>query len=128
MTDHEEKDGYILNLSTSLIETKKFLIDGSEFSLLGLEHLGEEDEAEAVALFAQYSRLMVELGGASNVERGKKVAQRMRDVRVRILVVLTDAPRAVVNAWPLGVQSKVMAAAEAEMSAEEESDEPGAPS
>lgn len=111
-------DGFSLSLTTVLKPTKKFLVDGEEFELLGVDHLTPEAESEVMALFARYSLLSRDLDNTIHVEKGTEIAERMKSTRFTILTKLTTMPKAVASKLPLSQQVKLMEAIEGEVSSD----------
>lgn len=106
----------MLALSTQVKPAKKFTVDGEEYQLLGLEHISKEGEAEALALLSRHSLLMIELENTANVTKGKVVAERLRECRLRVIRALTDLPKETAETLPLHAQAQLLEAVVAEMS------------
>jgi len=113
---------YALSFTTSLSPTKKFLVDGEEFDLLGLDHLSDEEEAEVMALFARFNLLQEELAMTANVEKGKGVAAKIQTARLAIVCKLTSLTPEVAAKLSLPQVTKLMETIEAEIEAKVESE------
>jgi hypothetical protein len=113
----------MLSLTTVLKPTKKFLVDGSEYEILGVDHLSPEEEAEVVALFSRYGVLQSELEVEKNVSKGTPKAMQVRQTRLTLLTKLTTLNPSVAAKLPLTQQVRLLEAIQAEVEAEDE-DEP----
>jgi hypothetical protein len=119
-------EGISLALSTSVAPASKFTIDKTEYHLLGPDHLSDDDEAEAMALFSRHAVLSTELEYEKNVVKGKDLALRVKRTRVQILCKLTDVPQDVIEKLPLSAQVSLLEAIEKEISDPEEPEAEGA--
>ena len=81
---------YALTFTTELAPAKKFLVDGQEYSLLGVDHLSTEDENEVTALFARFGVLTDELSLTSNLDKGRALAEKVKSTRISILCKVTS--------------------------------------
>lgn len=113
-------DNIALALSTRVKPAKKFTVDGEEFQLLGLDHLSESDEAEAMALFSRHALLVAESESTANVLKGKEIADRVRKTRIQIICKLTDLPRSVAEKLPLSGQAALLETLRDELNTKEE--------
>lgn len=115
----------LLSLTTVLKPPKKFLVDGDEYELLGVDHLSADDEADVMALFSRYGILQSDLEVQSEVRKGAETAKKMKATRLTILTKLTTLPLEVAKKLPLTQQVLLLEAVQAEVEAEgEEDDEP----
>lgn len=120
----------LLELSTHIREPKKFLVDGKEYQLLGLDHLGQADEVNVMALFARHTILAAELADSKEVKTGERVATRLKETRLSLLTKLTDLPLDIARKLPITAQVRLLETLEREVSeepdAEDAEDEAGA--
>lgn len=107
---------YALELSTVLKEPKKFLVDGEEFNLLGIDHLTPESEAETMALFSRLNILTEELEAEANVTKGTKKAIELKETRIVLLTKLTTLNRSTAVKLPLTQQVLLLEAIQKEVS------------
>lgn len=113
----------LLELSTHIREPKKFTVDGREYQLLGLDHLGQADEVNVMALFARHSILAAELADSREVKTGERIATRLKETRLTLLTKLTDCPIDVVRKLPITSQVRLLETLERELSEAEEAEE-----
>ena len=106
MTDIDER--LLFELSTEIAPPKVFAVDGAEYRILGLEHIGREEEARVVALFARHTRLNERLDKEVKQETSEKVALAIHDTRMSIITALTDLPRDVAEKLPHSGQVKLL--------------------
>jgi len=118
-------EGFSLALTTAIKPPKKFTVDGEEFDLLGIDHLSAETEAEVMALFARYALLTADLENASNVMKGKEIAERMKTTRLAVLTKLTTMPKDTAAKLPLSQAVRLMEAIETEVEPGDDGDESG---
>lgn len=97
-----------LALTTRIAPAKKFTVDGEEYQLLGLNHLSDEDENKVMALFARHSILLAQSENTDNLVKGRDLAAKIRETRLSIISTLTDLPKDVAKALPLGQQVKLL--------------------
>ena len=112
-----------LALTTRIKPAKKFSVDGEEYQLLGIDHLSPEDENKVMALFARHSILLQEQEGTDNLAKGTVIADRVRKTRLEIICTLTDLPKAIASALPLGQQALLLETLQEEISADAEPDD-----
>jgi hypothetical protein len=98
----------VLELSTRVAPPKKFTVDGEEYSLLGVDHLSKEGETEAMALLARHSILMNQLAVTGNTDKGKLIAGRIRDCRLKVICKLTTLPAEVAGELPVSAQADLL--------------------
>ncbi len=110
-----------LALSTQVAPAKKFTVDGQEYQILVVDHLSVNDEAEVTALFSRFQWLLMELEQTPNLTKGKALAEGLRRTRLQIIGKLTDLPKNVREALPLGQQALLLEAIEAEIQSSRES-------
>lgn len=115
----------LFDLTTEVAPARIFTVDGVEYKLLGLEHLGKDEEARTQALFARYSKLASALPNANNRQKAERLAATMYDLRMELLCSLTDLPRDVAEKLPMSGQIKLMSAIASDVE-DEESDDEGA--
>lgn len=95
---------FALSFTTSLKPTKKFKVDGVPYDILGVDHLSADDEAEVTALFARYNVLQSELEVTAQVQKGKLLAEKIKNTRLVILTKLTTMPKDVAGTLHLTQQ------------------------
>lgn len=108
MTDH------LLELSTTVEPAKTFTVDGEEYKLLTLAHLGPEDEAHAMGDSARFEGLMQRLSRAGNDKEAERIAGQIRRKRIDILTQLTTMPREIAEALPIPAQAQLFQAVQRE--------------
>lgn len=101
-------DEYALSFVTSLRPTKKIKVDGESFEILGVDHLSPDDEAEVTALFARYNVLQSELEVTSQVQKGKPLAEKVKQTRLTILSKLTTMTKEVAGKLLLTQQVELL--------------------
>lgn len=117
----------VLALSTRVKPARKFTVDGEEYELLGIDHLSDADEAEAIALFARHTLLAIDLEQTISVAKGKEVATRLKQTRLTILAKLTTLPKQIAAQLPIDQQIKLLAALQEELEGEEDANDTGDP-
>ena len=117
----------ILALSTRVVEPRRFTVDDEPYDLLSLEHLGKDDEAEVMAMFARYQRLALRLRVVNSESKGREAARRMRELRERLLTKMTTMPLDVASKLPLSQQVVLLEAAEQEFRGAPSDEEAAAP-
>lgn len=101
-------DEYLLQLSTEVEPPKIFTVDGEEYRILGLEHMGKADEARVLALFARNSKLNKRLeDDRLKTAQAEQVAAALRDTRIELLSTLTDLPKEIAERLPMSAQVKL---------------------
>lgn len=115
----------LLTLSTEVAPAKKFMVDGEEYQLLGLDHLSADDEAKTMALFARHSLLASELEMTINTNKGTELALRLKKTRLQIITQVTDLPMDIAENLKVSGQVALLQAIQQELSANDEDDDEG---
>jgi hypothetical protein len=109
-----------LELSTAVKPPKKFLVDGTEYQLLGLEHLSAETENEVMALFARHAIVAGELETCSSVVKGAEMAGRMKRIQTILIGKLTTLPDDVIKILPMSASAKIFEQVQMDIVAEDD--------
>ena len=100
----------MLTLSTALKATEKFLLDGQEYEMLTSDHLSIEDEALVMAWLSRHTILANELSYARDPRKGRLVAERLRDARLKVIDLLTTLTKEQAAALPTSQQALLLVA------------------
>lgn len=114
---------YQLELSTRVAPPKKFLVDGVEYELLGIDNLSADDEAECMARFSRYGQTSNALSIAEDLVQGKRLATSLRKQRTALLTKLTSLPKDVADRLPGPEAVKLITAAQQMMEEDPDADE-----
>jgi hypothetical protein len=106
----------LLSLSTQLEPARKFLVDGLEYEILGIDHLGKADEAEVMARFSKYVQTANALSVAADLGKGTALAVSLRTQRIKILTMVTTLPADIADRLPTGPAVKLIEAVQEEFS------------
>lgn len=102
------EDRLLFELSTEIAPPVVFGVDGHEYHILGFEHMGKEEEARVMALFAKHRRLSDRLGETPNQAKAEQIALVLRDTRMLLISTLTDLPREVAEKLPMSGQLTIL--------------------
>lgn len=116
---------YLLTLSTNVAPAKKFLVDGVEYELLGMDLLSKDDEAEVLARFSKYAQTSNDLSIESDLVKGKRLAASLRTQRVALLCKLTTLDKEVAAKIPTQDAVKLIEAVQALLEDEDDDDQEG---
>lgn len=105
----------VASISTAADPPDKIELDGVEYDLYGLQHLGKDKENKAVALFARHEHLTQLLYAAENDRDAERISTTMRGVRIDMIVTLTTIPHDVADALPLHAQQELVGVMEVTM-------------
>lgn len=108
MTDH------LLELSTTVEPSKTFTVDGEEYKLLTLGHLGPEQEAKTMGDSARFENILQRMARAGNDKDAERLAAQARRKRIDILTQLTTMPREVAENLPIPAQTQLFQAVQRE--------------
>lgn len=111
---------FLLELSTAVVETVKFTVDGTEYELYGLNHLAEADEVRVMALFSRFDRAQEALKEAANQKKAEDLARALRGLRLKLLSTMTSCPESVLGNLPLKGQIALMEAVAKEFEDDDE--------
>lgn len=104
-----DRDRDLLILSTAVSgPAGRFQIDGVPYEIYGTSHLTPAQEAESTALFAQNMRTVGLLARAKNQTNGEALAARMRQISIRIIELMTNAPKEVIEKLPAPERLKLV--------------------
>ena len=100
----------VLSLSTALKPAEKFLLDGDEYEMLSTDHLSVEDEALVVAWLSRHTLLATELAYERVPEKGKIIAKRLREARLKVIDFLTTLTKEQAAGLPTSQQALLLEA------------------
>lgn len=113
-------DKITLALSTAVAPAKKFLVDGEEYTLYGLEHLDSDVENTVMALFARHVSVAMDLENATSVAKGEGHAARLKKLQDMIIEKMTDVPKDIIEKLPMGQKAKLFEAIRDELQDEDD--------
>jgi hypothetical protein len=113
----------ILSLSTRVLPTRKFKVDGEEYEILSLDHLSRDDEALVHARFSRYGQTATDLSIERDLQKGTQLALSLRKQRAAILAQLTTMDRALADKLPTNDSVKLIEAIQEELSGERSRDD-----
>lgn len=117
MTDH------ILSLSTEVEPAQKFEIDGTEYDLLGVEHLSPEQEASATAKFTRFMQIARTLDRTTNERQATNLAKQLRERRIELITLVTTVPKDVAESLPIRGQLQLFQAVSTSLNGGEPEDQ-----
>lgn len=117
-TDH------LLVLSTRVAPTQKFLVDGEEYELLGMDHLSEDDEALVMARFSKYQQTADNLSIESDLRKGQALASSLKKQRTAIIAQLTTLPKEIAAKLPTKPAVKIIEAVQTVLEEGDGDDDP----
>jgi hypothetical protein len=100
----------MLRLSTQVAPPKKFTVDDEEFELLSLENIGRDDEVKLSVLFHRFTKLLEKFDRATNDESRERLATKVRDTRIEIIVAFTTLGTELADQLPLPAQNALLKA------------------
>lgn len=118
MTVNEEKktpgvpsdDDLLLDISTKAEAACRFAVDDETYSLRSLAHLNKKEEAK-VRWLLKREELLINRFNSLNPdedERGEELADKIRDVRVDVICMMTDCPNKVVQKLGIVAQMTIL--------------------
>jgi hypothetical protein len=113
----------VLDISSDAVPTKKLRIDGQLYDLYGYEHLSPDQEASVTATFARFQRTYLVLDQAKNETVAKKAASKVRELRMKLIGLMTSIPYDVYSELSAAKQGKILRAIQNEIGAEAEVDD-----
>lgn len=115
-----EPDDYVLEISTEAVPAQKFKIDEEVYQLFSFEHLSPKQEAKVTACFARFQRTYLALDRAKTETQAEKIAEKVREHRLRLIGLMTDVPYEVYEPLSPAKQGQILRAIQDEIGAEAE--------
>ena len=115
-----------VSISTRVKPPRKFLLDETEYELLGPDHLSADDENEVLALFARHAYTTRELEVAGTLNQGTAIAARLRKLQEKIISKTTTVPLDVIATLPPQAKAKLLEAVRDGLDDDDLGEEPAA--
>jgi len=109
-----------LALTTKAVEPTRFTVDDEPYELYGMAHLNPNEEAEIMSAIAQYQRLATRLAVVASRSKGVAYAKKMYDLRIELLLRMTNLPEPVAKALPIPAQLELFSSIVAQLGEDEE--------